>query len=389
VCARVALVVGLMVAASAAHAQLAASAATLTFGSTTVGASNPNSNPVSSTITNGSAAVVTISGIAKSGTNASEFNATGTCVNATPVQLAAGASCTLGAIFAPAAVGTRTATLTVQSDAATNPAIALSGTAAVSSSATVALSRTTIAFPTQTIATTSAAQDVSVRNTGTAALTITQVESTPSPEFSSSSTCVGTLIPGGSCSIVLVFTPSAAGLRTGSVMITANTGPATVALSGNSVLTPTPIVTLTETSLELTSVQVGSAPSTKSMQIANSGNAPLEISAVAVQGPDARDFALGGATTCKAGTLAALAECRLEVEFRPQGAGSKSAAVAIAHNASGGSTVVALAASATAAPTTSSAVPPGKEGGAGALSLVPFVLLVALGVAGARRPRPR
>jgi hypothetical protein len=260
--------------------------------------------------------------------------------------------------------------------------IALSGTASATASATVALSRTTIAFPTQTIATTSTAQDVIVRNTGTALLTITQVATAPMPEFSASSTCIGSLLPGGSCTVVVVFTPSAAGTRTGSVTITANTGPSTVALSGNSVLTPTPIVTPGESSLALGSVQVGSAPSTKSTQIANSGNAPLQITAVTLQGPDARDFALAGGNTCTAGMLAALAECRLEVELRPQTGGAKSASVAVAHNASGGSTSIPLTGNATVAPAPAASK---DEGGGGALPLVQLLALIALGFAARHR----
>lgn len=373
----------------AATAGLAASAASLAFGSTAVGATNGNASPASATITNNSAAAVTIAGIGKAGTNATEFTATGTCVSATPVQLAVGAACTLGATFTPAAVGTRTATLTVQSNAPTNPSIALSGMGSATAAATVALSRSSIAFPTQTIATTSTAQDVAVRNSGTAALTITQVEAAPMPEFAASSTCVGTLLPGGSCSVVVVFTPSAAGARTGSVTITASTGPATVALSGNSVLTPTPIVTPADTSLALGSVQVGSAPATKSMQIANTGNAPLEISAVAIGGQNASDFALTGANACKAGTLAPLAECRLDVEFRPQSGGSKSAVVAVTHNGSGGSTAIALSGTATVASSPSAATPPAKEGGAGALGLAHLLALIAIGFAARRRDRLR
>ncbi|MGZ9032655.1 MAG: hypothetical protein ACXW2G_14875, partial [Burkholderiaceae bacterium] len=73
---------------------LAASSPSLAFGATAVGATNANSNPAMATVTNTSTAAVTISGIAKSGTNAGEFTANGSCVSATPVQLAAGASCT-------------------------------------------------------------------------------------------------------------------------------------------------------------------------------------------------------------------------------------------------------------------------------------------------------
>lgn len=359
---------------------LVVSAAFLAFGSTAAGATNANSNPAFSTITNNSAAAVSITAIGKAGANAAEFAATGTCVSATPVQLAPGASCTLGATFTPAATGTRLATLTVQSSASASLSIGLSGMASATAAATVALSRTAIAFPTQTIATTSAAQDVAVRNSGTAALTITQVATAPMPEFTASSSCVGTIVPGGGCTIVVVFTPSAAGQRAGGVTITSNTGSTTVALSGNSVLTPTGIATAGATSLALPSVQVGASPSSNSLQFANSGNAPLQISGITIQGPDARDFALSGANTCRTGAMAPLAECRLDVEFRPQSAGSKSASVALTHDGTSSSSVIAVTATATAAPTPAPPAAQSKDGGGGSMSLAALLALFALGV---------
>ena len=369
---------------------LAASSPSLAFGATAVGATNANSNPAVSTVTNTSTAAVTISGIAKSGTNAGEFTATGSCVSASSVQLAPGASCTLGATFAPTAAGTRSATLTVQSNASTNPAIALSGTATVVAAATLAVSRSSVAFPTQTISTTSTAQDVAVRNTGTASLTITEVTAAPMPEFSTSSTCTGILVPGGGCSVVVVFTPSAAGLRTGSVTITTSSGATTIAVTGNSVLTPTPIVTTGEGGLTLGSIDVGSAPPTKSISIGNTGNAPLEIAAVELRGADARDFAFTSANTCKAGALAPQQECRLEVEFKPQGAGAKTASVALAHNASGGATTIAVSGTATVAPApapTSSANPP-AQGGGGSFGLVALAVMAAVALVRGRRRLP-
>jgi len=268
----------------------------------------------------------------------------------------------------------------VRSNATTNPSIALSGTGSAVAIATMALDRTTVAFPTQTIATTSSAQDLTVRNTGTAPLTITQVDAAPTQEFVSSSNCVGTIIPGGSCTVVLVFTPSAAGARSGMLTITANTGPTTVPLSGNSVLVPTPIATAMTTALAFSPVKVGTSAQPKSTVIANTGNAPLEIANIAVTGPDAKEFTLGGGTTCKPGPLAGQADCTVELMFQPQSGGGKSAAVTVTHNASGGSTVVTVSAQATVSSSASvgtSALAPSNIGGGGALSPLQLILITA------------
>ena len=362
---------------AAATTSLTASAMSLVFGSTQVGAQNANPAPASVTITNSSAGSVTISGVARTGTNAGDFAAGGTCSSGSPVVLAAGGSCTLSATFTPSASGTRTATLTVQSTATTNPSITLSGTGSAMAVATINVSRTSIDFATQTVATTSTAQDLVVRNTGTAPLTITQVAATPNPEFTSTSNCVTSIVPGGSCTAVLVFTPAAAGARSGSLTITANTGTTAIPLAGNSVLVPTPIATAARTSLALPPVVVGTAAASTSVTFANTGNAPLEVTAVSLQGPDAKEFKFGSATTCKAGTMAPQAECLVELAFQPQSGGGKAASINVAHNASGGATVISVSATATVtkASSGSSALFPSNVGGAGALSLPQLALL--------------
>ena len=93
------------------------SGTSLAFGSTQIAATNATPTPATITLTNSGAAALTITGIAKAGTNAAEFTATGTCVGAS-VNVAAGGTCTIGATFTPTAAGNRTATFTLQSNAA-------------------------------------------------------------------------------------------------------------------------------------------------------------------------------------------------------------------------------------------------------------------------------
>jgi hypothetical protein len=121
-----------------------------------------------------------------------------------------------------------------------------------------------------------------------------------------------------------------------------------------------------------------------STTITNSGNAPLQITGVAIGGANASDFSLGAGNTCTVGTIAVGASCQLQVAFQPQSAGSKSAVVTISHNASGGSTAVAVSGSAATPASTgttagsigsSSALAPSNVGGAGSLSLEQLVAL--------------
>ena len=100
----------------------------------------------------------------------SSFMATGTCVPAgASVTVNAGATCTIGAIFdRPLVAGSRTATFTVQSNAATNPSITVSGTAATVTTPSIVLSATSVVFNTQTVGMASAPRQITVTNNSTA-----------------------------------------------------------------------------------------------------------------------------------------------------------------------------------------------------------------------------
>jgi hypothetical protein len=354
--------------AAASLPTVTASGTSLTFGSTQVATNNSAPTPASITLTNSGAATLNITGIAVSGTNAADFTPTGTCVGAA-VAVAPAATCTLSATFRPGAIGTRTATLTVQSNATANPAITLSGTGSAVPVPSVAFSRTSIAFSTQTVATASGAQQVTLTNSGSGPLTVTQVATMPTPEFASTSNCVGTVAAGANCTINVTFTPAAAGNRSGSLSITSNaTGsPHAVALSGVAVTSPTGIASAASASVAFPNTAMGAAMPRQSTTITNTGNAVLQIASVAIGGPNATDFRLSSGNTCSTGTNVAVnANCRVEVEFQPQSVGAKSATVTVNHNGAGG--VTTLAASGTVTATSSSAMAPSNVGGVGAVS---------------------
>jgi len=94
------------------------------------------------------------------------------------------------------------------------------------------LSTTAVSFGSQLVGTSSAAQTVTLTNTGDPELEITGIS--VSGEFVPSSTC-GSMVPvSGSCTINITFTPAATGNRTGTLTINDNApgSPHTVALSG-------------------------------------------------------------------------------------------------------------------------------------------------------------
>ncbi|MFJ4848288.1 choice-of-anchor D domain-containing protein [Streptomyces sp. NPDC088733] len=98
--------------------------------------------------------------------------------------------------------------------------------------ATLSVSPSSLTFGTQAPGTTSAARNVTVTNTGTAAATISSV--TASGDFAQSNTCGTSLAAGAGCTVAVTFTPTASGTRTGTLTINGNAAnnPVTVALSG-------------------------------------------------------------------------------------------------------------------------------------------------------------
>jgi hypothetical protein len=102
--------------------QAVLSAASLTFGSTTI---NTPATPLPMTLSNPGNAPLSISGIAIAGANASSFGQTNNC----GATLAAGATCTITVSFTPATAGTLTAAISVTDNAAGSPQSAtLTGT---------------------------------------------------------------------------------------------------------------------------------------------------------------------------------------------------------------------------------------------------------------------
>ncbi len=92
------------------------------------------------------------------------------------------------------------------------------------------LSAASLSFAAQHTGTTSAAQLVTLSNTGSAVLNIASI--TASAEYASTTTCGATLAVGANCTFSVSFTPLASGLRNGAVTVTSNASAASVTLSG-------------------------------------------------------------------------------------------------------------------------------------------------------------
>ncbi len=215
--------------AAAASSNVNASVSFLSFGNVTVGQTS-----ASQTITvsnSGTAAATNMSYPAAP----AKFNKSGTCAGTT---LNAGASCTIVFSYTPTAVGADNATYTFTGGGKTFPiALTGAGTSTAPPPAGQLSIPSTVSMPGTTVGTTSAAQTVTVSNTGGGAVAVSSVTSSNAGEFTVSGSNCGTVNAGGGCTFNITFTPAAAGARSATVTIVSNgTGsPQSIAVSGTGI----------------------------------------------------------------------------------------------------------------------------------------------------------
>lgn len=157
-----------------------------------------------------------------------QFGMTSTCGS----SVAAGASCTISAMFSPTSQGSKFGTVTINDSASSKPqVIELTGEATV-----VQLSPPSLTFPAQKVGTTSPAHLVQLTNQGAKPLNITkfQIDGYDYRDFSQSNNCGSTLNPKAPCTIRVAFTPVKTGPRTALVYIydTGGGSPQTIPLIG-------------------------------------------------------------------------------------------------------------------------------------------------------------
>ncbi len=288
-------------------------------------------------------------GLTPTGTNANDFAqvaGAGTC-GTLPITVAANnGTCTVQYTFTPRAVpaGGETATLMVADNAAASPQmVMLSGTGTQPAVGPLASQ----AFGTVPIGTPSGTVTVTVMNTGTAPLNFTAISVTGTSPANNTDftvtggTCmVGTaaapspVAPEGSCTITLVFKPTAmpaAGMttvaETATLSLTDNApgSPQTAMLSGTGTL---PVVTFNPTAmvgLNLGAIAPGTTSTMTETVTVAAGSGNLQISLIQVVNPEETNaFAItGGTCPTDGGTVTAGSGCTVIVQFTaPQTTGT-------------------------------------------------------------------
>ncbi len=291
------------------------SQSSLTFASQQI---NTTSGSQSVTLTNTGGATLNLTSIVPSG----DFGSTNTC----GATLTANANCSISVTFTPTATGTRTGAITITDNAAGSPhSISLTGVG-TSPNPVASFSVPSLNFGTQQINTTSAAQNVTLTNTGNSALAVSGIAA--SAPYSQTNTCPASLGANANCVISVTFTPTATGTQTGSVQVTDNAAgsPQSVSLTGIGATAVVSGASISPTGLTFAGQTTGTTSAPQSLTLTNTGNGALSITSIVPSG----DFAQ--TNNCGSSVLAG-ASCTINVTFTPTATGARSGAITFTDNA--------------------------------------------------------
>jgi hypothetical protein len=226
-------------------------------------------------------------------------------------------------------------------------------------------------FSNTVVRTTSAAQTLSVANSGSAPLNIASVTlaGADAGQFTiSANGCDGAFVPPGeTCAVVVSFAPTAVRTFSAADLVVASdagSSPDQLALTGTGVLGP--FLSLSGGPVEFPQTAVGEQSAAQTVTATNTGGAPLHVSVAALTGADAGQFGIAAAT-CTGAVLAPGASCRVAVRFAPAHAGAEAVNLEFDSDASAGQRDVALSGTAVATAAKSSAfsfvsLRPGRKG---------------------------
>jgi hypothetical protein len=211
----------------------------LSFGSQTQGTT---STAQQVTLTNMGNAALAISGISTTG----DYAETNNC----GASLAVSTSCVINVSFTPTATGDRSGQLTIADNApGSTQTVSLDGAGTASAPVvSTSVSPASLSFGTQAQGAATAAQQVTLKNTGTAALTVSGIAVTG--DYTETNNCGASVPISTSCVINVSFTPTATGDRSGLLTITDNApgSPQAVSLDGTGVAPAAPITLSTPSS---------------------------------------------------------------------------------------------------------------------------------------------
>ena len=240
-----------------------------------------------------------------------------------------GGTCLFGVQFSPTQAGAQSGHLEVLSAAGTSPDhIAVTGTGG---EAAVTLSPNHLSFGHQDLGTVSGPRVVTVTNSGNTSLALASVSSQNSAEFPlASDTCSGESIPPGhSCVFSVTFAPSGDGGSSGSITLDSNApqSPHSMSVGGNGVGIGRD--TLAPNELHFATLTVGSISGVRTVTLANTGTANVDVATVLSDNPD---FVVTN-DMCSGKAIPPFGVCDFGVQFAPTLTGAQQGHIEVSSNA--------------------------------------------------------
>jgi trimeric autotransporter adhesin len=280
------------------------------------------------TITNLGLAALVLSSANVSGAHATDFVLGGTCTAG--ASILAGASCRLDVQFSPGAIGTRTASLAISSNASPLT-ISLSATATGAAAPALTLTPSAQDFSVATVRGPGVTRQITLTNSGTAVLVLNSL-TVSGMGFTSIHNCPANLAVGGACNITMAFSPTVAGPAAGKLTVLSNATnspqSATLSAAGVTAVVPRLEWTIAGALPAFAQTVVGNTSAALSLTLMNQGPGPATLGALT---STSAEFVLSGA--CTAGlVLAANTSCPASVVFAPAQVGPRAGVLSVASN---------------------------------------------------------
>jgi hypothetical protein len=323
------------------------------------------------TLSNGGQANLVLGATALSlgGANPGDFSIASGTTCAANLSIAPNSTCVINIVFSPTATGSRTATLNVTDNsggtAGTIQPVQISGTGISVPSGLFNPASVTFPAP-QPLSQASSTLQVTLTNSGQAALVLGSTAPTLSGanpgDFSitQGTTCAAnlSLAQNSSCVFNLVFTPTAFGARTATLLVTDNSGGTagtvqSLQISGTG---QNPLAVLSAASLTFPGQGVSTSSAAQMVVLTNTGNSALTLAAspISLSGADPGDYSVATATTCSSSlSIASNGTCAISIVFSPTSTGTRTATLSITDNsggAAGTTQMVALSGTGTGLP---------------------------------------
>jgi hypothetical protein len=189
----------------------------------------------------------------------------------------------------------------------------------------VSLTPSSLQYGSQSLGSSAQSQAVLLRNMGASALEISSI--TASGDFAVTDDCGTSVVAAGSCTFSVVFSPTASGSRSGTIVIQddAAGSPHIITMNGNGVGA---MISLSPASLAFSGVPVGNSSAAQTINLSNIGNMALTVSGIQING----DFTQSN--NC-ASSLPAGSKCGIDVTFTPTGTGTRNGTLIITDSVGG------------------------------------------------------